>query len=386
MRSFINLQLRGKRVLLRADLNVPVGDGKIIDDSRITRLKPTIAMLKKMGAKIILLSHFGRPEGKKSAEFSLAFMQEYLAKVYETKVQFYDDCLGAQVVELSHKLEDSDILLLENVRFYPEEETNDQNFAKELAKLADVYINDAFACSHRAHASLAAITKFLPSYAGVLLLEEVENLEKVLGKNNAPLLAIVAGKKVSTKFPILKNLINKVDKLYIAGAMANTFLAALGKEIGSSYYEKEVVNEVKIFYLQHKEKLILPTDFTVATKDEVRNSVSVNHDEAILDVGSKSAEELAESLKNFKTLLWNGPLGMYEDPRFAKATNLVAQEVSKLTMQGKLVSVAGGGDIVAALEQTGVAKNFTYISTAGGAFLEWLEGKELPGIRALNHA
>ncbi|MFI4983688.1 MAG: phosphoglycerate kinase [Rickettsiales bacterium] len=390
MKTFAHLDLQGKKVILRADLNVPVKDGKIIDASRIIRLKPTIEKLKEMGARIIIVSHFGRPDGQVLPEFSLKFMVDFLAKIFETKVDFFAGSYNEAAQGKVLHLRESEILLLENVRFHPEEEANDEGFAKQLASLGDVYINDAFACSHRAHASIAAITKFIPSYAGLLLLAEVENLEKVLSGNSSPRLAIVAGKKVSTKFPILKHLIKKVDKLYIAGAMANTFLFALGKDIGSSYYEAEVLPEVKTFYLTHKDKIMLPKDFIAATREgesfvKVRNTDTINSAEAILDIGAASSQELVKYLHSVRTLLWNGPLGMYEDPRFAKATNLVAHEVSNLTSQHKLISVAGGGDIVAALEQAGYANGFSYISTAGGAFLEWLEGKELPGIKALKH-
>ncbi len=386
MKSFIDLDLKGKRVLLRADLNVPATNGVIEDYTRITRLKPTIDLLVKKGAKIILISHFDRPEGKRVPSMSLAFMPKELSKIYGVPVSFSDEIVGKFVLPKTSNLASGEILLVENLRFDAREEKNDSEFAQELANLGDIYINDAFACSHRAHASIAAITKFLPSYAGLLLLEEVTNLEKTLNGSAKPNIAIVGGKKVSTKFPILNNLSKKVDYLVIGGAMANTFVKAMGKEIGSSYYELELVDAAKKFINESSCKVIIPKDFIVAKKEgdifvnpQEKEISQITNEDVILDIGSKTVKEITNILEKSKCVMWNGPLGMYEDARFAQGTNKVAEAISKL----EITSVAGGGDIVAALEKTNLAKHFTYISTAGGAFLEWLEGKELPGITAL---
>ncbi len=386
MKSFVDLDLKGKKVLLRADLNVPATNGKIEDYTRITRLKPTIDLLVKKGAKIILISHFDRPEGKRVPSMSLAFMPKELAKIYGVPVGFSDEIVGNFALSKSSNLANGEILLMENLRFDAHEEKNDSNFAQELAKLGDVYINDAFACSHRAHASISSITKLLPSFAGLLLLEEVTNLEKTLSGSEKPNIAIVGGKKVSTKFPILNNLSKKVDYLVIGGAMANTFVKAMDKEIGSSYYEPELVDAAKKFLSDAKCKVIIPNDFTIAKKEgdtfinpQQKSINEIAKDDVILDVGNQTVKEIKTILEKSKCVMWNGPLGMYEDIRFAQGTTKVAQSISNL----KITSVAGGGDIVAALEKANLAHKFTYISTAGGAFLEWLEGKELPGIIAL---
>ena len=389
MKSFVDLDLKDKRVLLRADLNVPANNGKIEDYTRITRLKPTIDLLIKKEAKIILISHFDRPEGKKIPSMSLAFMPKELEKIYDTNVYFSDETVGSFALPKTKNLPNGEILLLENLRFDLGEEKNDSDFAQELAKLGDIYVNDAFACSHRAHASISAITKFLPSYAGLLLLEEVINLEKTLNGSEKPNIAIVGGKKVSTKFPILNNLSKKVDYLVIGGAMANTFVKAMGKEIGSSYYESDLVNAAKKFLNETSCKIVIPTDFIIAKKEgdnfinpQEKDISQISADDVILDIGSKTVANIATILEKSKCVMWNGPLGMYEDERFAHGTNKVAEAISKL----RITSIAGGGDIVAALEKTNFAKDFTYISTAGGAFLEWLEGKELPGIIALTNS
>lgn len=386
MKSFIGLDLKGKRVLLRADLNVPAKNGIIEDTTRITRLIPTIRKLVEMEAKIILISHFDRPEGKKVPSMSLAFMPQELTKIYGVNVSFSDETVGSFVLSKTKNLPNGEILLLENLRFDPREESNDFNFAQELAKLGDIYINDAFACSHRAHASISAITSYLPSYAGLLFLEEITNLEKTLNGSEKPNVAIVGGKKVSTKFPILNNLSKKVDYLVIGGAMANTFVKAMGKEIGSSYYEPDLVDAAKKFLNETSCKIVIPTDFIVAKKEsdsfinpQEKDMSQITTGDVILDIGSKTAASISTILEKSKCVMWNGPLGMYEDIRFAQGTNKVAQSISKL----RITSVAGGGDIVAALEKANLAQKFTYISTAGGAFLEWLEGKELPGIQAL---
>lgn len=390
MKNLNSVDLKGKTVFLRADLNVPVKDGVIQDYTRIRRVLPTIQFLKENGAKIILASHFDRPEGKKVPSMSLAFMKDILSKEYSTGVEFANDCVGEEVSTKAKALKEGKILLLENLRFHAQEEKNENEFAKQLASNAEIYINDAFACSHRAHASIAAITEFLPSYPGLLMLEEITNLESSLSSSAKPIVAIVGGKKVSSKFPILNNLAKKVDAIAIGGAMANTFLKAKGIEIYDSYHEADLIDEVKKFLSTVKCEIILPTDVVCAYNDSGKFEnpyvVGVNNIEeksAILDIGPETVGTIVQRIKNAKTLVWNGPVGMFEDIRFAAATHTLARSISRMTRSGKINSVAGGGDVVSALEQCDMANNFSYISTAGGAFLEWLEGKELPGITAL---
>lgn len=390
MQSFASLDLKGKRVLLRADLNVPAKNGYIEDFARIDRLKPTIALLKSKGAKIILASHFGRPEGKVDPEFSLQFMLPVLERTYATPVHFCEG-ISVSTVKLSEELQEGEIMLLENLRFYPGEEGNDPEFARQIAQYADVYINDAFACCHRAHASIVAITQYLPSYAGLLLLEEVRNLELVLAHDTRPLIAIIGGKKVSTKFKVLTFMDKACDYLVICGAMANTMLAAQGYALQGSFYEPELMEDAKKFLASARSKIILPVDAVVATKvGEAFTDVKVCPITAIpagaciLDVGTESSELVNNLLNKCKTVLWNGPFGMFEDERFSKATRSVANRIAELTTQGSITSLAGGGDTVAALTQFGLTGKFSYVSTAGGAFLEWLESGTLPGIEALN--
>lgn len=390
MKNLENIDLKGKKIFLRADLNMPVKDGVIQDYSRIDRLKPTIKFLKGKGAKIILASHFDRPDGKRVDSMSLEFLVPILKEKFEIDFNFCSEAIGQIARNEAQKISESTALLLENLRFYKGEESNDKEFAKELASLAEIYINDAFACSHRAHASISAITEFLPSYAGLLMLEELSNLEASLSNNSRPIAAIVGGKKVSSKFPILHNLSTKVDKLVICGAMANTFLKAKGFEIYSSYHEAEIIEEVKTFISKCQCEIILPKDVVCAQYSDgefknpyVSNVEKIKESSAILDIGFESCAEIIEAIKVSKTVVWNGPLGMFEDRRFACGTETIAREISKLTSERKIKSIAGGGDVVSALEQCGLADNFSYISTAGGAFLEWLEGKELPGVIAL---
>lgn len=390
MKSFANLDLKGKRVLLRADLNVPANNGLIEDFARINRLKPTIELLKSKGAKIILASHFGRPEGKSTPEFSMNFMVPVLEKSFATPVHFCEK-ISADTVELSKKLADKEIMLLENLRFYPGEENNAPQFAKQLAQYADIYINDAFACCHRAHASIVAITKCLPSYAGLLLFEEVHNLRMMLAHDTRPLMAIIGGKKVSTKFKVLAFMDKTCDYLAICGAMANTMLAAKGFDMQGSYYEPELVEEAKKFLAEARSKIILPVDAVVATKvgeefvdPKVCQISDVPANGCVLDVGPDTAGLVNTLLVDCKTVLWNGPFGMFEDERFSNASRSVANRIAQLTEHGTIISIAGGGDTVAALTQFGLAGKLTYISTAGGAFLEWLESGTLPGIDALN--
>ena len=393
MKDFHNLDLHNKRVLLRMDLNVPVTDNKITDYSRITRIKATIDILKQKNAKIILISHFGRPEGKKDLTYSLRFLASELAEIYQTKVHFIDELQNLSAIEETHKLPAGEIILFENLRFYPQEELNGEQFSAALANLGDIYINEAFSCSHRQHASIVGIPKFLPSYPGLLLLEEINSLEKVIAKDSKPITAIVGGKKVSTKFKVLEFLDSNADFLVIAGAMANTFLKAQGYNIGSSFYEENLVHDAQHFLKKAKSKIILPSDVVVANKTSdgnfinpiMKNIQDLKDDSCILDLCMNSIKEITLAIDSSKTLLWNGPLGYFEDARFRDGSDEVAQVVATYTKASKLQSIAGGGDTLALLESNGLIKEFSYVSTAGGAFLEWLENGDLPGIAALRN-
>lgn len=395
MKDFRNLDLHNKKVLLRVDLNVPVTDNKITDYSRITRIKPTIDALKQSHAKIILISHFGRPDGKKDPQYSLGFLADKLAEIYQTKVHFIEEILNLRAIEETNKLPAGEILIFENLRFYPEEEQNDERFSASLANLGDIYINEAFSCSHRQHASIVGITKFIPSYPGLLLLEEINSLEKVINKENKPITAIVGGKKVSTKFKVLKFLDSNVDFLVIAGAMANTFLKAQGYNIGVSLYEQDLVKDAKLFLEQAKSTIILPSDVVAANKAHngdfinpiLRNisDLQPTDELCILDVGINSVKAITKAIDSSKIVLWNGPLGYFEDARFRVGSDQVAQFVATATKAGNLQSIAGGGDTLALLKSNGFLKDFSYVSTAGGAFLEWLENGDLPGVAALKY-
>jgi phosphoglycerate kinase len=383
MQSFVNLDLNGKRVLLRADLNVPTKDGKIEDYNRIKRLKPTIDLLRKKGALIILTSHFGRPNGEKLAQYSLQFLVPELKEIYGCEIVFAPQ-IDDRALTLAEK---GKILLLENLRFYPGEEANDEGFAQRLASFADIYINDAFACSHRAHASVVAITKYLPSYAGLLLLEEVKNLQSLLTQETKPLAAIIGGKKVSTKFKVLNFMSKRCDYLVICGAMANTMLAAQGYDMQGSLVELELIEQAKEFLSSAPCQVVLPRDVVVADEGgqvSLCDVAAIKKGASVFDIGVQSCLEVLADLEKCQTLLWNGPFGMFEDIRFRCATDLIARQVAVLTQKGKLRSIAGGGDTIAVLEQSGLISHLSYVSTAGGAFLEWLESGDLPGLKALN--
>jgi phosphoglycerate kinase len=380
--------LKGKKVFLRVDLNVPMQDGKLIDANRILRLIPTIKYLNEHGARIILASHFARPEGKFIESMSLKQVIPYLEEAFAYKIRFCDDYLTSNAKVTVESLNQGEIVLLENLRFHKEEEANDSTFAKGLSELADIYINDAFSCSHRAHASITGITNYLPSYGGLLMEEEINNLNLAVNSQESPVVAIVGGKKVSTKFKILSFLADKVDHLIIAGAMANTFIKAQGHEIGKSYYEEECIEAAREFLdKSHKAKILIPNDFAILnTFDntvEIVDQGKLNANSQIYDMGPDSVLEITELLANSKVVLWNGPLGMFEDEKFATSTNFVARVIAKLSKQGELKSVIGGGDVVAAVEKAGVAASISYISTAGGAFLEYLENGNLPGTEVL---
>ena len=386
-----HVEVKGKRVLVRADLNVPVENGVVADATRIDRLAPSIAELADKGAKVILLSHFGRPKGR-DAKNSLKPVAAELAHVIKRPVKFADDCIGETAEQAVAELKPGNILCLENTRFYPGEENNDPEFAKALAKLGDIYVNDAFSVSHRAHASTEGLAHLLPAYAGRTLQTELDALVKALEHPDRPLTAIVGGAKVSTKLDLLGNLLRKVDVLIIGGAMANTFLLAQGKKVGKSLFEKDLVEIAKKILDEaraNKRQIILPVDAVVAEKYEAHapsRVVDVDHvgdNDMILDIGPHSIEYAISELARSKTLVWNGPFGTFEIEPFDNGTDEVAEAVAELTQAGKLVSVAGGGDTVAALNAAGVADRLTYVSTAGGAFLEWLEGKALPGVEIL---
>lgn len=384
--------IKGKKVVVRADLNVPTEDGKITDNSRIERFAPTAKLLSDKGAKVIIITHFGRPKGKKLPEFSVAFMKDSLSKAIGKPVEFVDDTIGEKVEDTISKMNDGDIILLENVRFYAEEEANDAEFSKKLASLGEIFVNDAFSTSHRAHASTEGITKYLPSYAGLLMEEEINALTKALENPAHPAIAIVGGSKVSTKLAVLENITKKVDTLVIGGAMANTFLLVQGYNIGASMAEPEMTDTaLKIIDEAKKNgcEIILPVDVCVAKefKANAENKFvginDVDGDWKIFDVGPETSKMLDKKFEEAKTVLWNGPLGVFELTPFDRGTNELARTVAKLTREGKLTSVAGGGDTVSALNNAGVEDDFSYISTAGGAFLEWLEGKILPAIPPL---
>ncbi len=391
-RTLDGLAVKGKRVLVRADLNVPMADGKVTDRLRLERQAPTIRELSVKGARVIILSHFDRPKGKVVPSMSLAPVAPALAEELGRPVAFAEDCIGPYAEHAIASLTDGDVLLLENTRFHPGEEKNDPQFAKALAALGDVFVNDAFSAAHRAHASTAGITKFLPSVAGRAMEEELRHLEKALSNPERPLLAVVGGAKVSSKIALLENMVTRVETLVIAGAMANTFLAAEGLLVGKSLYEPEYLETArKVIHMATQSgcAILLPTDVVVAKQlkpgaaHRTVSTADIAADEMALDVGPKTIAAFKRRLKTTKTLVWNGPFGAFEIPPFDKGTVAAARAVADATKNDKLLSVAGGGDTVAALAHAGVENDFTYVSTAGGAFLEWLEGKELPGVEAL---
>jgi phosphoglycerate kinase len=388
-------KVQGKRVLVRVDLNVPMKNGKVTDATRIERAAPTLRELADKGAKVIVLSHFGRPDGKRVPDMSLEPLVEPLAKALGKPVAFADDCIGPQAEAAVKALKPGDVLLLENLRFHKEEEKNDKGFVDQLATLGDIYVNDAFSAAHRAHASTEGVAHRLPALAGRLMQAELEALNKALGNPTRPVVAIVGGAKVSTKLDLLGNLVGKVDKLIIGGGMANTFLLAQGIKVGKSLAEKdsaatalEILDKAKAA----KCDVLLPVDAVVATRfeanapHEVVEAHECPDDQMILDVGPKSVAVYEEHVKGCATLVWNGPLGAFEMKPFDAGTVALAKTVADLTTAGTLLSVAGGGDTVAALAAAGVEDKFSYVSTAGGAFLEWMEGKTLPGVAALIRA
>lgn len=390
-----DIEVRGKRVLLRADLNVPISNGQVTDATRIERLAPTIRELADKGGRVIVMSHFGRPEHGPDPALSLRPTIAPLAKAIGRPVAFAEDCIGKPAEDVVARLRDGDVALLENLRFHPEEERNDRGFAAALASLGDIYVNDAFSAAHRAHASTEALAHLLPAAAGRLMQEELEALHAALGAPKRPVLAIVAGSKVSTKLKLLDSMLNKVQVLVIGGAMANTLLLAQGRKVGRSLAEPNMVETARSILAEAKLascELVLPVDAVVAA--ELKAGVAtetvaidrVPDDRMILDIGPQSVAAIIGHLEQCPTLVWNGPVGAFETKPFDAATMALAQRVAALTRAGKLLSVAGGGDTVAALHAAGVADQLTYVSTAGGAFLEWLEGRELPGVAALKRS
>ena len=382
----------GKRVLLRVDLNVPIKDGEVGDRTRIERILPTIREIADKGGRVILLAHFGRPKGQPNPEMSLEPLAPVLSQMLGMPVGFADDCVGPVAAGIVAALKDGNVVLLENTRFHAGEEKNDEEFASQLASLGDIFVNDAFSAAHRAHASTEGLARHLPSYAGRTMQAELEALEKGLGNPERPVVAVVGGAKVSTKIDLLSNLVTRVDALVIGGGMANTFLAAQGIDVGKSLCEHDLADTARSILDAAKTagcEIVLPVDAVVAREFKAgaaNETVAVNAvpaDAMILDAGPKTVDLVSGWLDKTKTLVWNGPLGAFEIEPFDAATMAAARHAARRTKAGDLVSVAGGGDTVAALNQAGVADDFTYVSTAGGAFLEWMEGKPLPGVEVL---
>jgi len=387
-----DIDVAGKRVLVRADLNVPVADGKVTDATRIERQAPTIRELADKGAKVIVLSHFDRPKGKVVPAMSLKPLVGPLSEAVGRKVAFADDCVGAVAEKAVAALKDGEVLLLENTRFHAGEEKNDPEMAAALAKLGDIFVNDAFSAAHRAHASTDGVARLLPNAAGRSMQAELTHLEKALGNPERPLVAVVGGAKVSTKIELLQNLVSRVEVLVIGGAMANTFLAAQDIRVGKSLYEPDHLETARKIIHAATETgaaILLPSDVVVAKEFKANAphrtvaATAIGDDEMVLDVGPASIAEFTRRLTTARTLVWNGPFGAFETVPFDAGTVAAAKAVADATKKGQLLSVAGGGDTVAALVHAGVADDFTYVSTAGGAFLEWLEGKTLPGVDAL---
>jgi len=390
---FTAVGLEGLRVLIRADLNVPMQDGKVSDATRIERVAPTLKELAARGAKVIVLSHFGRPKGAPDEKYSLKPVADALGAHLGIETSFAADCIGETAARAIEAMKPGTVLVLENTRFHAGEENNDPGFSEALARNGNAYINDAFSCAHRAHASTEGITHFLPSYAGRAMEAELSALDAALGNPKRPVVAIVGGAKVSTKIALLGNLVKKVDALVIGGGMANTFLAAQGKKVGKSLCEPDLFDTARHILANARAAkcdIVLPIDVVIAREFKAgaeTQTVAVDNvpeDAMILDVGAQTIAHLGERFQEAKTIVWNGPLGAFEVPPFDRGTTEAARIVAERSKRGELVSVAGGGDTVAALNEAGAADDFTYVSAAGGAFLEWMEGIELPGVAALS--
>jgi phosphoglycerate kinase len=386
------VDVAGKRVLVRADLNVPAADGVVTDATRLERIVPGLRDLAARGARVIVLSHFGRPKGGPDPQFSLRPVAATLGTLLGREVAFVADCVGATAVAGVDALPAGGVAVLENLRFHVGEENNDPAFVTALAALGDLYVNDAFSCAHRAHASTEGLARVLPAYAGPLMMEEIDALRTATEKGTRPIAAVVGGAKVSTKIEVRVNLVEKVDTVIIGGGMANTFLQALGVFMGQSLAEPEFHATARQILAEAKARgttVVLPTDAVVAREfaagaaSQVVSVHKIPIDAMMLDVGPESVAKMTAALATCRTVMWNGPMGAFEIPPFGAGTFALAGEAARLTTAGSLVSIAGGGDTVAALNMAGVTDRFTYVSTAGGAFLEWLEGKELPGVAAL---
>jgi len=392
-RTLDDVKVAGQRVLLRADLNVPVAEGRVTDTTRLDRLAPTINELSAKGARVIILSHFDRPKGKVVPEMSLRPIASALSGVLGKQVGFAEDCIGPEAARAIEAMVAGDVLVLENTRFHAGEEENDPEFARELAQLGDIFVNDAFSAAHRAHASTEGVGHLLPAYAGRLMQEELAALDRALGNPKRPVAAIVAGSKVSTKLDLLSNLVGKVDILVIGGAMANTFLAAQGHDVGKSLQEKDL-HKAALDILADADlkgcEIVLPIDLVVSEKFAANPPTQVVGVDAIpanmmaLDVGPATVAAFIKRLPAINTIIWNGPLGAFETKPFDASTNALAEAIAKATEAGTLVSVGGGGDTVSALKLAGVGHRLSYLSSAGGAFLEWMEGKVLPGVVVLS--
>ncbi|HEY1879670.1 MAG TPA: phosphoglycerate kinase [Caulobacteraceae bacterium] len=391
-RTLDGADVRGQRALVRVDFNTPMADGEVADDTRLRAALPTIAKLRAGGAKVVLMAHFDRPKGRRVESMSLKPVVAPLARLLDAPVAFAEDCVGEVAAAAIAGLKDGDVVLLENLRFHPGEETNDPTFAQALSANGDLYVDDAFSAAHRAHASTEAIAHILPAYAGEAMRAELAALDAALGAPSRPVLGIVGGSKVSTKLDLLRNLIGKLDQLAIGGGMANTFLAAQGWDVGASFCEHDLAGTARDIMdaaaLTGCE-LLLPLDVVVADEAaagqaaHVRELGDIDAGEKILDAGPMTVAHLDEAMDRARTLVWNGPLGVFEIPPFDHATVTAARHAAALAKAGRLTAVAGGGDTVAALKHAGVAQEFTFVSTAGGAFLEWMEGRTLPGVAAL---
>lgn len=390
-----DLKLAGKRVLIRVDLNVPMKNGAVADDMRLRAVKDTVQDVLAAGGKPILLAHFGRPKGQRDQTMSLAPLTDALATAIDAPVFFVPDCIGKVAATSIEMVRPGGVVLLENTRFHAGEEANDPVFAKALAELGDVYVNDAFSTAHRAHASTEGVAHLMPAAAGRLMQRELEALTTALGSPERPVVAVVGGAKVSTKLELLGNLCNRVDQIVIGGGMANTFLAAMGAEVGKSLCEHDMIDTARQIMAKASQagcEIILPSDVVVAKEfkanamAEVVSASACPKDAMILDAGPASVAEIQKRFEAAKTIVWNGPLGAFEIPPFNTATDAAALKAAALTQAGAVLTVAGGGDTVAALNASGAGADFTYLSTAGGAFLEWMEGKNLPGVAALKGA
>lgn len=392
IRRIQDAELAGKRVLVRVDFNVPMKDGIVTDDTRLKSALPTIDFLRETGAKVILLAHFGRPKGSRVSGLSLEAVAQPLADLIGDAVDFVDDVVGEEAAAAVAEMGNGDVLLLQNTRFEAGEEANDPAFAAALARLGDLYVNDAFSAAHRAHGSTEGVAQLLPAYAGLAMQREIDHLAAALDKPQRPLMALVGGAKVSSKIDLLKNLVKQVDILFVGGGMANTLLHAQGIKVGASLCETDLADTARLILAAAEQagcKIILPSDVVLAREfkpnPETRLTAvhDVGADEMILDCGPGTVVELNQAIDTCRTLIWNGPLGAFETPPFDAATMAVAEHVARAVREQGLVAVGGGGDTVAALNQAGVADDFTFISTAGGAFLEWMEGKILPGVDVL---